>query len=595
MKLYRITYNRIKTTIDWLKLKLTKKQFILFSSVLVGLTAGLSAIALKLFVHFIFYVATYEKLSNFKYFYLFLPIIGIALTVLVVKKILNNNLERGLSQVHVSIAKRSSFMKRHKMYDQVITSSLTVGMGGSVGLEAPIVVTGAALGSNYAKTYKLNYKERTLILACGISAGIGAAFNAPIAGVLFALEVLLLDISISAFTPLIIAAATGALISKVILHENILLSFELKDVFNYFNVPFYILLGVLCGFVSVYHSRMFTHIEGLFHKRPGREYQKVMVGGILLATLIALFPSLFGEGYQSIKELASQEPVQIMSNSIVESLVKNEWVILLVIGLLVLLKSIATGLTLGAGGNGGNFAPSLFVGAYLGFFFSRLVNLLKINELPENNFTIVGMAGILSGLYHAPLTAIFLIAEITGGYTLMIPLMIVSSISFAISRYFEPFSMDTKKIAKSGDVFTQDRDRNLLNTIQTAEFIENDYPTLSQNDTLGKLAAIVANSKRNVFPVVDEEHNFYGIVILDDIREIMFKRDFYDKITVNELLIVPSDVVSSKQSMLEVMKKFDDSGTWFLPVVDAGVYVGFISKSNVFSGYRNRLKVTTIE
>lgn len=588
-------FKNIKYFIKLAQSKLTKKQFIFLSSILVGLSAGLAAILLKTIVHSIFYLATYDKLSSFSYLYLVLPVIGIFLTVFVIKRLFGGEMEKGLAQVHYAIAKKSSLMKRSKMFDQVITSSLTVGFGGSVGLEAPIVITGAAIGSNYSKNYHLNYNERTLLLACGVSAGIGAAFNAPIAGVLFALEVLLLDISISAFTPLILAAATGALISKIVLNENILLFFQLKNSFNYANVPFYALFGVLAGFIAVYHARTVNRIESFFSRFKNRIYVRVFLGGLLLALLIAVFPSLFGEGYQSIKSLASSQPNDLLENSIFSDYKFNQWFVLFFIGILILLKAVATGITLGAGGNGGNFAPSLFVGAYLGYFFSKSLNLLNITSLPVNNFTLVGMAGILSGLYHAPLTAIFLIAEITGGYTLMIPLMIVSSISFAIARYFEPFSMDTKKIAASGDLFTNDRDQNVLMTIKIETFIEKDYPVLLPDFNLGKLVAIISNSKRNVFPVVDVSGNLTGLVLLDDVREIMFKKDFYAKILVKELMIKPAYKIETIQGMTEVMSIFDESEAWALPVTEGGKYVGFISKSIIFNGYRSKLKMAKIE
>lgn len=586
---------QIEILLKWAQHRLTRKQFIFLSSILIGLTAGLAAIILKTFVHYIFLAATYEKLSDFRFFYLLLPMIGLFLTVLLVRRVLKNNLNKGLSQVHYAIAKKSSILPKNQMYDQVLTSSITIGLGGSTGLEAPIVITGAALGSNFSRKYHLTVKERTLLLACGIAAGIGAAFNAPIAGVLFALEVLLLDISISAFTPLIIAAATGALISKVVLNDQILLSFQLKESFNYINVPFYILLGILAGLVSVYHSRMFVRVEALFHRTEGGAYRKVVVGGLALAVLIFIFPTLFGEGYQSIKLLATQQPQELLNSSLFQQFKSNEWFVLLFVGVIIFFKSIATGLTLGAGGNGGNFAPALFVGAYLGYFFSRIFTMFNISNLPENNFTIVGMAGILSGIYHAPLTAIFLIAEITGGYTLMIPLMIVSSISFAISRYFEPHSMDTKNIARTGDVLTTDRDKNVLSAIQTSDFIETDYPSVSANATLGTMVEIVSLSTRNVFPVVDDKNNLLGLIWLDEIRDIMFKTELYTSVYVKELMVKPASLISPNESMENVMKKFDDTGLWVLPVVDNGIYEGFISKSNVFSGYRERLKVTTIE
>jgi len=581
--------------VKWAQNRLTKKQFIILSSILIGLTAGLAAIILKTFVHYIFLAATYEKLSDFRFLYLVLPMIGLFLTVIVVNKVLKNKLVKGLSQVHYAIAKKSSILPLNQTYDQVITSSITVGFGGSTGLEAPIVITGAALGSNYSRKYKLTNKERTLMLACGIAAGIGAAFNAPIAGVLFALEVLLLDLTISAFTPLIIASASGALISKIVLDDEILLSFRTEQSFDYMNVPFYVMLGIFAGIVSVYHARMFMRVESLFHFKQGGKFKKVVLGGLALALLIFIFPSLFGEGYQSIKSLATQHPEVLLDSSLFQGFKSNEWFVLLFIGALVFVKSIATGLTIGAGGNGGNFAPALFVGAYLGYFFSRVFNLVFQSNLPENNFTIVGMAGILSGLYHAPLTAIFLIAEITGGYTLMIPLMIVSSISYAISRYFEPYSMDMKNIAESGNALTSDRDKNVLSAINIADYIENDYPVLSPKTNLGDLVKIVSNSTRNVFPVIDQHKKLLGVIWLDDIRDTMFKTEFYSTLTAQELMVKPTQFIQHNEAMESVMQKFDDTGNWVLPVVDEGVYEGFISKSNIFSGYREKLKISTIE
>ncbi len=584
----------LNSIIVWTQAKLNKKQFIIFSSILVGLSVGIAAIILKTFVHYLFVAATYKDFGNLKYLYLFLPIFGIFLTVLVVKKLLHGKLDKGLANIHFVIAKKSSFVPKDQMYAQILTSSLTVGFGGSAGLEAPIVITGAAFGANYSKVYHLNYKERTLLLACGIAAGIGATFNAPIAGVLFALEVLLIDISISAFTPLIISAATGSLISKIILQDDILLSFNLQQPFNYTNVPFYILLGLLAGIISVYHSRTFSKVEGLFSKSPNKIYFNMIIGGAALAVLLFVFPSLYGEGYQSIKTLALQQPENLLDNSLFQDSKNNEWFVLLFVGLVLFAKSIATALTLGSGGNGGNFAPALFVGSYLGFFLSRGLNMLHITNLPESNFTIVGMAGILSGLYHAPLTAIFLIAEITGGYTLMIPLMIVSSISYAFSKYFEPFSMDTKKLGQRGKIFTLDRDHNILTTIRTTNLIETDFQKISPNDTLGELVQIISKSKRNIFPVINGENKLVGIILLDNIRDIMFKSDMYSKVTAKELMLIPPATINSNQSMEMVMKKFDETGAWNLPVVDNEQYVGFISKSSVFTSYRTKLKAATI-
>jgi len=583
----------MKSIIEWVQDRLTKKQFIFLSSVLVGLSAGAAVIILKTFAHYIFLIA--DKGIDSSYLFVILPVLGIFLTVFTVKRLFSGRLQKGLPNIHYAIARKSSVVPRKQMYSQVITSSLTVGLGGSAGLEAPIVVTGAAFGSNYASTYHLNYKDRTLLLACGISAGIAAAFNAPIAGVLFALEVLLLDVSISAFIPLIIAAAAGTLLSKIILNDDILISFQTTLPFDYMNVPFYVLLGLFAGLVSVYHSRVFHKVEGMFGRSKRKAYKNVIYGGLILSILIFFFPTLFGEGYESIKSLSLLKPERILDNSYFESYRNNEWVVLGFVGVLIFVKAIATGVTLGSGGNGGNFAPSLFVGAYLGFFFSRITNLFSFINLPESNFTLVGMAGILSGLYHAPLTAIFLIAEITGGYTLIIPLMIVSSISYAISRYFEPFSMDTKKMASGGFIFTQDKDKNILTTINTSSIVDNDYEKLYENVSLGELVNVISISKRTIFPVTDRFGFLVGLVYLDNIRDIIFKHDLYETIIVKDLMVKPTEIVSIDESMDCVMKKFDSTGQWNLPVTKDRKFVGFINKSTIFTSYRSKLKSTVLD
>lgn len=586
---------RIEILIKWSQNHLTKKQFIFLSSIIVGLSAGIAAILLKTFVHFIYTVATNEKLSDVKYLYLLLPLIGLLITVFIVQRFFKKQFRKGLPQIHYSIAKKSSILPIQQTYDQVVTSSFTVGLGGSVGLEAPIVITGAAIGSNYSRKYKLNYKERTLLLACGVSAGIGAAFNAPIAGVLFALEVLLLDISITAFTPLILAAASGALISKIILNDNILLSFRLKETFNYHNVPFYIVLGIIAGFVSVYHTRIFSKIEKLFHKSTGKLYWKAIISGVVLAGLIFIFPTLFGEGYQSIKYLAALQPDRVLTNSFLQKYILNDFIVLIVIGLLVFVKAIATALTIGGGGNGGNFAPSLFVGAYLGFFFSRLINSFSSINLPENNFTIVGMAGVLSGIYHAPLTAIFLIAEITGGYSLMIPLMIVASFAFAISKYLEPHAMDIKSFAEKGELIVEDRDKSILSTIPLSEVIKRDSLILQYNENLEELIEKVSHSQQHVFPVLSSNDQLLGLIWLDDVREIMFNSAYYKTVFVHDLMVKPPVLLNLNTSMDMVMKHFDELNQWILPVEENDKFIGFVTKSTIFSKYRENLKKIIIE
>jgi chloride channel protein, CIC family len=585
-----------ESVINWIHAKLSGSQFLIFSSMLVGITAGLAAVALKTLVHYIHLAITHDYNFQYQYYlYLIFPLIGIVLTVYIVKQFFHGKLGRGTANILHSIIKRSAFLPKDQMYSHAVTSAVTVGFGGSAGLESPIVTTGSALGSNYAKTYHLGYKDRVLLLACGAAAGIAGAFNSPVAGVLFALEVLLVEVSISAFIPLIVAAAMGALCSKIILQEGILLSFKLQQPFNYENVPYYIILGLLAGMVSVYYARVYTSLENLFVRKKRERFKMALIGGLSLACLILLFPSLFGEGYSSIKTLAEMKPENLLHNSILSSFGGNEWFLLIFVGAVMMMKVVAASITINSGGNGGNFAPSLFVGAYLGYFFSRLVNMTGIAKIPESNFTIVAMAGVLTGVFHAPLTGIFLIAEITGGYDLMIPLMIVSAISYMIVKYFEPLSMDAKKLAKKGHVLTQDKDKTILSSLKTEKIIETDFQKVSPSATLKELTEVVAHSTRNIFPVIDEKSRLVGIITLDNIREIMFKSEMYESVLVKQLMRKPPAIVSPEESMHSVIKKFDETGSWNLPVVEEGKYLGFISKSSLLTKYRSQLIKTSRE
>jgi chloride channel protein, CIC family len=578
----------IRTILNWVKSKLSQRQFLYFSSALVGVSVGLAAVGLKKFVHIIFVIASFNKAFAFNYFYLLLPMIGIFLTVLVIRLFLKKGFEKGLFRLHYRIAKKGSAVPKEQMYGQIITSSLTIGLGGSSGLEAPIAITGAAFGSNYGETYGLDYKDKTLLLACGAAAGIASAFNAPIAGVLFALEVLLLDISISGFIPLIIAAAFGALVSGVLLEDDILLKFSLREPFNYQNVPFYFMLGLLAGYLSFYHAKVFEKVEKWFP--PKHPFLNVFVGGTMLAGLIYLFPSLFGEGYSSIKTLSMHQPGQLLKGSFFSGLETHPWPLLAFVALVMLVKPVATAITLGSGGNGGNFAPSLFVGAYMGFVLSRAINLLHIGKVPESNFTLVGMAGLLSGLYHAPLTAIFLIAEITNGYSLMIPLMIVSSISYAVSKYLSNDSMEARKLRSLGHILTENKDKSILAQIQTKDLVERDFTPISKETKLGELVKIIGNCKRNIFPVLDANGRLEGVVLLDQIRSILFRQEFYETKRVKEFMSTIPAILNEADSMDYVVNQFDQTQTWNLPVVDGnGKYLGFLSKSTVFSQYRKQL------
>ena len=584
MKIYRYLLIKIKQKLD-------SRQFLILLAVLAGLTAGLAAVVLKMLVNFLrLFLYRFLDANSNNLLLLLLPPLGIILTFSLIKAFSKSEYKKGISSVLFAIAQKKSNIKKSAMFSHIITSAVTIAFGGSAGLEAPIVVTGSAIGSNYGQVNKLNYKERTLLLACGAAAGIAAVFNAPIAGVMFAIEVLLFEMSIQNFVLLIIAAFSGALCNKILLKENTLFFFSLKQPFNYYNVAFYFLLGILTGFVSLYYTRMTHKIEHIFRKMGSHTWVRVITGGLVLGLLIYIFPPLFGEGYHSIKDLADGRAENILNNTGFSSFRNNAWFLIAFIGVIGLIKVFATAITLNAGGNGGNFAPSLFVGAFAGFVFSRIINLSGFFTLPESNFTIVGMAGILSGVFYAPITAIFLIAEITGGYELMMPLMIVSSIAYLIVKHFEPYSMDTSKLASEGNIFTADRDKNILMHINISDILETDFTPVLFDAQIDSLIELISSSKRSIFPVLDYEGYLLGTIKLEKIREILFDLESFSNLQIIELMDPAGCLIQITDSMNDVMQKFDSSGEWNLPVVDEDKkYAGFISKSRIFSRYRDKL------
>ncbi|MEO0042214.1 MAG: hypothetical protein RL329_1662 [Bacteroidota bacterium] len=573
---------------------MTKIQFVFLLSVVVGMSAGLAAVLLKIAVHTISNMAQHPIIVAHSNLLLLFPLLGLGLTYFIIQRILGGQLIKGLAPLHFAIAQNNSIISPQQTYAQLVTSPITVGLGGSAGLEAPIVITGAALGSNYADYFQLNYAERTLLLACGVAAGIASAFNAPIAGVLFTIEVLILDISTTGFIPLLIAAASGALMSKIILQEGDILSFQLQAPFNYHNVPFYVVLGLLSGFMSVYHARLFVKVEQYCRHLSPNPYLRMLFAGWMLALILLFFPSLFGEGYNSIKSLAQMHPQDLFQKSILRNVITNDWLLLCCISLVMFFKTVATAITLGGGGNGGNFAPSLFVGSYLGFLYAKWINLLNISQLPVANFTIVGMAGVLSGLYHAPLTAIFLIAELTGGYALMIPLMLVSSISYLVSKTIEPHTMDTKQLARHRKILSGDKDANILVTMQVKNLIETDFVRLYDTDYLEELIQAITVSERNTFPVLDRQNKLLGIVMLSDIKNIIFKKELYNQITIKAIMKPYPDVILLADDVTTIVEKFETTQAWNLPVLSEMGYIGFISKSKLFSAYRTELIHRTI-
>lgn len=574
--------------IQYLRTKLSRMQLMMVIATLTGLVSGLVAVLLKTLVHYLQHWIKEIPVSNFAF--LLFPTIGLLITVFIVRRFFGGKIEKGIAMVLKAIARKSSFIPINHTYLHIVTSSVTVGLGGSVGLEAPIVATGSALGSNISRMSDLNYQERTLLIACGAAAGISAVFNAPIAGVIFAVEVLLVETVVSYFIPLIISSVVGALCSKIILAESSLFNFVLKQNFDYKNVPYYILLGILAGFISLYYARMFKSTEKRIHGWKINDYLKALVAGLLLLGIYFVLPSLFGEGYGSVKLVANGSFDTFSDNTTLFSRLGDNWSLIAFTALIVLVKPIAAGITIGAGGNGGNFAPSLFTGSFMGFFFSKLLNSSSLIKIPVGNFSLVGMAGVLSGVMYCPLTAIFLIAEITNGYELFIPLMIVSSLSFFIVKSYEPFSMETRKLAMEGQIFTHKKEKNILTSINLDDMLQDNYESISINKNLKDLVEIIKRSEKNIFAVVDEKGIFTGIIELNDIKQKIFHHEELEKTSIKSLMKKPAAILHIDNDMHTVMEKFDVTQSWYLPVLSNDrKFIGFISKTKLFNKYREIL------
>jgi len=583
--------NFIRKVNIWRNKHIKEKQLVYFLSVVIGLIAGLAAVALKTSVHHI--EAFFRNSNNMEmqnWHYLLLPGIGILLTVLFIRFFVKDDLSHGVAKILYAISKNNSKIKRHNTYSSIVACSFTGGFGGSVGMEAPILYTGAAIGSNIGNLFHLNYKTLTLLIGCGVAGALAAIFKAPITGLIFAFEVLMLDLTTSSLIPILMATVTGAIVSSLLLGEKIEFYFTLKDTFNFINIPFYILLGIFTGLISLYFVRTTSFVESLFKKNKN-PYKKLLIGGLALGIMIYYFPPLYGEGYTAMKSVLTGKTHELLDNSLFYHVSDNQWTFLLFLAILLFLKVIAMAVTTGSGGIGGVFAPSLFMGGVTGLAFSKAINIFSPAwlKLSENNFTLVGMAGILAGVMQAPLTAIFLIAEITGGYGLFIPLIITASISFITIHYFEKYSIYTKRLAKDGDLITHDKDKAILTLLKVDTVIEKNFTTVDADAMLGDLVKIIAKSKRNIFPVIDNQYHFLGMIMLDDVRGVMFNKDDYSKIFVRDLMVQPSAYITLSDSMETVMEKFKPSGLWNLPVIEDDRYVGFVSRSNVFNIYRKKL------
>ena len=574
----------------WRVKHIPQKYFLFILSIVVGFISGVAAILLKSLVHYIKrFLTEGVNIGDFDYLYIIYPLIGILLTVLFVRIFIHESIGHGITNILYAISKRNSLLRRHKMFSSFVGSAFTAGFGGSIGLESPVVITGSALGSNVGQFFRLNYRTMTLLIGCGAAGAVAAVFNAPIAALVFALEVLMLDLTMASLIPLLMASVSGAITSQMLGENEILFNFASTDPFEFWDIPFYVLLGIITGFISVYFTKANVFIETSIQK-IGNVYVKAIAGGLILGLLLYIFPPLYGEGYESVRLLMAGETDQFISSGPFMLLSDYQWGFLLFLLLVILFKVAATSVTIGSGGVGGIFAPSMFIGGITGYAFVRVSTLLKSPiQLSENNFTLIGMAGLLSGLLHAPLTAIFLIAEITSGYDLIVPLMLTSTISYLTVKYFEPHSLYAQRLAKKGELITHHKDRAVLTLMKLKPVIETDLITINHNATMRDLVKIVTRSKRNIFPVVDAENLLVGLILLDDIREIMFNQDLYDAVQVHQIMNPPPGIVQSTDSMDKVMKKFEETGAWNLPVTDEGKYIGIVSKSKLFSAYRQQL------
>jgi len=569
-----------------------ESTFIILLSVVIGIFAGFVALTLKVSVFYLrgFVINNIIGSSKINIFLLLIiPSVGIGLTLLLKYTIIVDTVKHNISSILFAISKKNSLMRRHKMFSSMLGGILTAGFGGSVGLESPIISSGAAIGSNLGRIFHFNYKTVTLLLACGSSGAIAAIFNTPIAGVVFALEVLLLDLTRFSLIPLLMASVSGTLVTTIFYPEGILFDFQIQDSFHISDIHFYLIFALICGLVAHYFTHTYLLVEQKIEsiKKPFRRY---LTGSILFGLILLVFPMLWGEGFATIKDLLNENHIAIFEYTLYPEHAEHLLVIILAFLLMILLKVIATALTVGAGGIGGIIAPSLFTGALSGYLYALIINSLNIGvELSLVNFTMIGMTGVLSGVLHAPLTALFLIVEITFGYELIVPLMLTSTISYITVKYFRDNSIITQQLAMKGHLITHHKDKAVLTMMKLKSVLETDFLPVSVDDSLTELVKTVAKSKRNLFPVLDDDDFLVGIILLDDIREIMFQTDMYYKVMIANLMSPPPAYIRLEDNMDSVMKKFNESKAWNLPVIDKGKYIGFVSKSKMFNVYRELL------
>lgn len=575
----------------WRDSHIKERHFLLFVSFLVGITTALAAWLLKSSIHF-FQVFLTENFSreNFNFSYLLFPIVGILIASLYVKYVVKDDISHGVTKILFAISQRKSRIKPHNIYSSLAASSFTIGFGGSVGAEAPIVLTGSAIGSNLGRLFRLEQHSLMILVGCGAAGAIAGIFKAPIAGILFVIEVLLLDLTMSSILPLLVTAVTATTVSYLLNGMDAMFAYSQVEPFLLNRIPYVILLGIVCGFISLYVIRVMSWLESIFHAMA--QWKRFLLGGVLLSVLIFFFPPLYGEGYNTINTLlATGDGFHRLTNESFFYNMESRWTIVVFLLMVILFKVFATSATNGGGGTGGVFAPTLFLGCIAGFVYSYTLNQLGYTTyLPQENFALMGMAGVMAGVMHAPLTGTFLIAELTGGYDLFLPLMMVSLVSYGTILVFEKHSIYAIRLAKRGELITHHKDKAVLTFLKVEDLLETDIPTVKPGYTLGEMVKVVSTCTRNIFPVVNDEGKLMGMVLINDIRNIMFRPELYDRFTVEKFMVGAPAKVEITSSMEEVMAKFENTKAWNLPVVDnKGIYKGILSQSSVFNSYREVL------
>lgn len=574
----------------WRKRTISDSKFMILLSIIAGTAGGLGAVIIKNSVRFIQEVLTKGFSDEYsQVMFIVYPAIGLLASSLLVIYIIRKKVGHGIPNVLYAISKNNGIIRPFQMYASILTSSITVGFGGSVGLEGPTVSTGAAFGSNFGRIMRLDFKNITLLIACASTGAVAAIFKAPIAAIVFALEVLMLDLTMASLLPLLIAAVSGAVTSYFFLGQKVIYPYEVVHPFILSEIPYYIILGILCGFISLYFTKVYLFIAGKF-ETINKWYLRYLVGAGILGILIFLLPSLYGEGYEATNSSLHANYEHLFRNTFYYSFNHNTLAIMMALMALILLKGVATSVTFGGGGIGGIFAPSLFTGAHAGLLFAFFMNHIFMSQISETNFALVGMGGVIAGILHAPLTGIFLIAELTGGYQLFLPLMIVSALSYATMSTFEKTSVYTYQLARKGELFTHDKDKIVLSLMNVKDLLETNFKTIDEDATLGDLVKVVQKSKRNIFPVVNEENHLLGIIHLNNVRHVIFNPELYDSTKVRSLMYFPVNFVSPDDSMEQIVQKFQSSGHFNLPVIQDGKYIGFVSRANVLSKYRKLLK-----